>query len=410
VSETRVVLRNSGVVDPRSIDSALECGAFEGLKRALELGADGVIAEVERSGLRGRGGAGFPAAAKWKIARAAAGNEKYLICNADEGEVGAFKDRVILESVPFEVVEGIAVAGLAIGASEAIIYLNGEYQELVPLLEGALAQARSHGFIGAESPTGFDCRIFLGAGVYVCGEETALIESIEGRRGAARLRPPYPPERGLHGMPTVVNNVETLANLPAILTKGGEWFASLGTEKSKGTKVFSVVGDVDQPGVYELVLGTPLRVLVEEHARAREVKMVQVGGASGPILPTRKLDTPLAYETVLGAGAVMVFNRSRSAVLAARLSAEFFAHESCGKCAPCRSGTKALLEILESFERREASPEDLERLRRFGRAMEASSLCGLGQTAPVPVLSTLEHFPEEYDAGVAPVEAVAAKG
>jgi NADP-reducing hydrogenase subunit HndC len=211
-------------------------------------------------------------------------------------------------------------------------------------------------------------------------------------------------------MPTVVNNVETLANLPAILTKGGEWFASLGTEKSKGTKVFSVVGDVDEPGVYELVLGTPLRVLVEEHARARAIKMVQVGGASGPILPAGRLDTPLAYETVLGAGAVMVFDRSRGAVLAARLSAEFFAHESCGKCAPCRCGTRALLEILQRFERKEAAREDPERLQRFGRAMMASSLCGLGQSAPVPVLSTLDHFPEEYEAGVAVAEAGADNG
>jgi NADH:ubiquinone oxidoreductase subunit F (NADH-binding) len=393
VPQARVVLKNCGVIDPKDISTFLERDGFKALGKARqEMTPEEVINEVKLSGLRGRGGAGFPCGLKWEGARSSPGDEKYVICNADEGEVGTFKDRYILENDPFTLVEGLALAGYAVGAGQGYIYLRAEYHYLLDLLRSAVNQARENGFLD-----GFNIDIREGAGAYVCGEESALMESIEGRRGESRYRPPFPTVAGLWQKPTTINNVETLMNIPQIVLNGGSWYSQMGTERSKGTKVFAVSGDVSSSGVYELVLGSPLRELVEELASARDVKLMQIGGATGRILPYDAIDTPLAFENILGAGAVTVFNKSRDVIDIVYRTMEFLAEESCGKCTPCRQGTEVMVEILERFNHGEGAQKDIKVLEELSETMMLTSLCGLGQAAPFAVLDTLKYFPDDYE-------------
>ena len=390
--EKRVVLRNCDVIKPDSITTYLDRDGFKALSKARDMTQDQVIEEMKASGLRGRGGAGFPVGLKWEMARQAPGSEKYVICNADEGEVGTFKDRYIMQGDPFTLIEAIAIAGYAIGAKQSYIYLRAEYHFLLGLLRNAINQTREKGYLDD-----FDIDIREGAGAYICGEESALMDSIEGKRGEVRYRPPFPPTRGLWEKPTIINNVETLMNIPQIILSGAQWFNEMGTERSKGTKVFSVSGDVEKPGVYELVLGSPLRELVEELAMAKKVKLVQVGGATGRIIPSSMLDTPLSFETILGAGAVTVFDESRDTVDVVYRTLEFLAEESCGKCSPCREGTEALVEILGRFAKGEGETRDIAALERLSQAMMLSSMCGLGQAAPNPVVDSLQYFRDDYE-------------
>jgi NADH:ubiquinone oxidoreductase subunit F (NADH-binding) len=384
---------NCGVIDPRDIETYLDRRGFEALAKARNaMTPEEVIEAVKDSGLRGRGGAGFDCGTKWELARKAPGDEKFLICNADEGEVGTFKDRFMLAKDPFTLIEGMAIAAHAIGAKRAYIYLRAEYRHLLGLLHDAIDQTRERDFLEL-----LDVRITEGAGAYICGEESALLNSIEGRRGEARFRPPFPPTRGLWGSPTIINNVETLMNIPPIIAEGPRWFSDMGTSQSKGTKVFSVSGDVAKSGVYELVMGSPLGELIVDLAAASSVKMVQVGGAGGRIVPGDELDTPLSYETVLGSGGVTVFDESRDVIDIVHRDLAFLAEESCGKCTPCREGTEAMVEILERLSKGDGVEGDIAALEDLSEAMMLSSLCGLGQGAPVPVLDSLQHFRNEYE-------------
>jgi len=393
VPEKRVVLKNCEVIDPRDITTHLDKDGFRALQKAgSEMTADGIIEAVKASGLRGRGGAGFPCGLKWELARKAPGDEKFVICNADEGEVGTFKDRYILQNDPFTLVEGIAIAGYAIGAKQAYIYLRTEYHFLLDLLTAAISQAKERGFLEH-----LDIHIREGAGAYVCGEESALMDSIEGKRGEVRYRPPFPPTQGLWQKPTIINNVETLMNIPQIIQNGADWFNQIGTERSKGTKVFSVAGDVDKPGVYELTLGSQLKELVMDLAQAKKVKMIQVGGATGRIIPYSMIETSLSYETILGAGAITVLDESRDIIDAVYQTMEFLAEESCGKCAPCREGTEALVEIMEKFTKGEGTERHIRIMEELSDAMMLSALCGLGQAAPIPVMDSLQYFRNDYE-------------
>ncbi|MFC2003563.1 NADH-quinone oxidoreductase subunit F [Chloroflexota bacterium] len=394
--EKRIVLKNCEVIDPKRIETCLDKDGFRALKRARsETTPGGVIEEVKTSGLRGRGGAGFPCGLKWELARKAQGDEKFVICNADEGEVGTFKDRYILENDPFTLIEAIAIAAYAIGATKAYIYLRAEYHYLLDLLTSAIAQAKERGLLEE-----LDIYIREGAGAYVCGEETALMDSIEGRRGEVRYRPPFPPTKGLWEKPTIINNVETLMNIPQIILNGAHWFNQIGTERSKGTKVFSVSGDVGNPGVYELVLGSQLKEIVVDLALAKKVKMIQIGGATGRIIPYAMLDTPLSFETILGAGAITVFDESRDIIDVVYRTMEFLAEESCGKCAPCREGTEAMVEILERLTKGEGVEKDTRVLEELSNAMMLSALCGLGQAAPIPVIDSLQYFRNDYESRI----------
>ena len=395
--QKQVVLKNCGVIDPGRIDTYLEKDGFKALAKVRqEMAPEEVTNEIKASGLRGRGGAGFPCGIKWEGARKAPGDEKYVICNADEGEVGTFKDRYILERDPFTLVEAIAIAGYAIGAKQGYIYLRAEYHHLFDSLQNAINQTKQAGFLD-----GFSIDIREGAGAYICGEESALMDSIEGKRGESRYRPPFPTTSGLWGKPTIINNVETLMNIPQIILNGADWFSQMGTERSKGTKVFSVSGDVRKPGVYELVLGSPLRELVEELALAKNIKMIQIGGATGRILPSEMLDTPLAFEAVLGAGAVIVFDESRDVIDVVYRTMEFLVEESCGKCTPCRQGTEVMVEILERFNQGEGSKKEIKDLEDLSNVMMLSSLCGLGQAAPNAVMDSLQYFRDAYESRVA---------
>ncbi len=391
--EKRIVLKYCGVIDPGDIHTYLERGGFKALAKALnDMTPDAVIEEVKASGLRGRGGAGFPCGLKWEVARKTPADEKFLICNADEGEMGTFKDRHILQNDPFSFFEGMAIAAYAIGARNAYVYLRGEYRILIPVLRNGIEQAKRKGLL-----KGLTMEVREGAGAYVCGEESALMNSVEGGRGEARYRPPFPPVSGLFGKPTIINNIETLANIPQIISNGASWFSAIGTEKSKGTKVFSVSGDVKKPGIYELVMGSNLKELVFERARAKGVKAVQIGGAAGRIIPGSLIDTPLSFERVLGSGAVTVFDESRDIIDMIYRTAEFFAEESCGKCAPCREGTQVLIEVLGRLARVEGSQGDIEILEDLSRVMTDSSLCGLGQSACIPVMDSLRYFRSDYE-------------
>ena len=392
MAETRIVLQNCEVVDPKNIATYIERGGFKALGKARKMAPEEIVSEVKASRLKGRGGAGFPCGVKWELARKAPGNEKYVICNADEGEVGTFKDRYILQNDPFSLIEAIAIASYAIGAKRAYIYLRAEYHYLLDVIKGAVDQAKAKGVL-----EDLVIEIREGAGAYVCGEESALMNSVEGRRGEARFRPPFPPTSGLFGKPTIINNVETLMNIPHIVAKGASWFVEMGTKESTGTKVFSVSGDVKRPGIYELIMGSRLSDVVVELAGARDVKMVQVGGATGGIIPASMINTPLSYETVLGSGAIMVFNNTRNVIDIVYRNMEFLNEESCGECTPCREGTEVMVEILGRLTRGEGVQEDIEILEELSNVMMLSSLCGLGQAAPVPVLDTLKYFRNDYE-------------
>ncbi len=409
--QTRRVLARCGVVDPKSLEDAVAHGAYAAAAEALAAGdPEAVIDEVTRSGLRGRGGAGFPTGRKWRLARQAPGDEKYLICNADEGDPGAFMDRALLEGDPHLVIEGMLIGALAIGATRGVIYVRAEYPIAIEHAEQALAQACEAGLLGTNIlGTGVDFRIEIrqGAGAFVCGEETALIASVEGRRGMPRPRPPFPATSGYRGTSTTINNVETLANIPLIILRGSSWYAKIGTEGSKGTKIFALAGKVNNTGLVEVPMGTTLREIVFDIGggipRGRTFKAAQMGGPSGGCVPARYLDLPIDYDSVkdvgaiMGSGGLIVMDEATCMVDIARFFTDFCQKESCGKCAPCRVGTRRMLEILDRITRGEGEMEDLDRLEQLGETIREASLCGLGQTAPNPVLSTIRHFRHEYE-------------
>jgi bidirectional [NiFe] hydrogenase diaphorase subunit len=405
-----IVLENSGRIDPDSIESYVEAGGYEALWTALrEMSPADVVAAISQSGLRGRGGAGYPTGLKWSMVAKHGSPTKYVICNADEGDPGAFMDRSVLESDPQRVLEGMAIAGYAVGASEGYVYVRGEYPLAIRRLEGAIKQAKRAGLLGTQimsSSFDFKLEIRIGAGAFVCGEETALLASIEGRRGTPTARPPYPSERGLFGAPTVINNVETFANVPAILRKGAAWFAGIGTERSKGTKVFALAGKIKNTGLVEVPMGTPLRTIVEDMGGGSpdgaRIKAVQTGGPSGGCIPAHALDTPVDYDSlaalgsIMGSGGMIVMDELTDMVDIARYFMEFSKDESCGKCIPCRAGTVQLLQLLSRIVQGEARGADLERLEQLCDMVKHASLCGLGQAAPNPVLSTLRYFRDDY--------------
>jgi len=411
--QVRRVLRNCGVVDPGNINHSLARGAYTGLQRALVLDRDALIKELEQSGLRGRGGAGFPVWRKWQFCINAPGDTKYIICNADEGDPGAFMNRSLLEGDPHSLLEGMIIAGLTIGAAEGYIYCRAEYPLALERLAVAIDQAEQAGFLGPDAlgpGRPFRIRVKEGAGAFVCGEETALIASLEGHRGMPRPRPPFPAVSGLWGCPTIINNVETLASVGLIFQNGAAWYAEYGTEKSKGTKTFALVGNVKRPGLIEVPLGTTLRQMIfdigggvsGDHA----FKAVQTGGPSGGCLPEDKLDIPVDYEslqaagTIMGSGGIVVMDERTCMVDFARYFLDFAVDESCGKCGPCRLGTWQLLRILEDITQGKGTAADIELLEDVGKNVMRGSLCGLGMTAPNPVLSTLRYFRDEYVAHV----------
>ncbi|MCE5323975.1 SLBB domain-containing protein [bacterium] len=407
--EVRVVLKNVGVIDPTSIDEYIAHGGYDGLAKALTgMKPEDVIAQVKASQLKGRGGAGFPTGLKWEFTAKATDKHKAVICNADEGEPGNFKDRLILEGDPHQVIEGMIIAGYAVGAGEGYIYIRGEYHQSVSHTEKAIADARAMGILGKNifgSGFDFDIKIFKGAGAYICGEETALLESLEGKRGESRMKPPFPPTYGLMGSPTVINNVETLATVPHIVAFGADWYCTLGTEKTKGTKIFSPCGDVLYPGVYEVQFGVTLREVIYNLAggikSGRRFKACLMGGPSGVVVGEDALDRRLCAEDLTpGAGALIVLDESRCIVDLMQNVAEFFYHESCGQCVPCREGTKRILEILNWWTSGAGSEEDLKLLESLGDTMAASSKCGLGQFAAVAFRSSLPLFRDEYLAHV----------
>ncbi len=411
--QVRIVLRHCGNVDPDSIDDYLRhAEGYQGLRRVLfELTPEQVIAEMKTSALRGRGGAGFPTWMKWQLTRAQPAPQRYVICNGDEGDPGAFMDRSVLESDPHAVLEGMMIAAYAMGSTKGYFYIRAEYPKAVERVERAIQQARDRGLLGDKilgSDFSFNAKVRLGAGAFVCGEETALIASIEGRRGSPSPRPPYPSVRGLWGMPTAINNVETLACVPAIMTKGGAWFSSYGTETSKGTKVFAVTGKVRNAQLVEVPMGTTLHEIIYDVCGGvldgKEIKAVQTGGPSGGVIPVQHLKTPVSYETlqqlgsIMGSGGMLVMDKTDSMVDVAKFYLRFCVDESCGKCAPCRIGGYQMLQILDRISRGRGTTDDISLIRRICLAMQRASLCGLGQTAPNPVLSTLRYFGEEYQA------------
>lgn len=408
--QDRIALGNCGKIDPENIDEYIAFDGYKALEKSLfELNPDEVIKIISDSGLRGRGGAGFPTGKKWSFARMAEGEQKYVVCNADEGDPGAFMDRSILEGTPHSVIEAMMIAGYAIGANKGYIYVRAEYPIAVRRFQIAIDQAKEYGILGNNIwNTGFDfdLEIRLGAGAFVCGEETALLESIEGRRGQPRLKPPFPANAGLWGKPTLINNVETYANIPQIILKGAEWYSSIGTETSKGTKVFALGGNVNNIGLVEVPMGTTLREIVYDIGggipNGRKFKAAQTGGPSGGCIPEQNLDTPIDYESLgaigsmMGSGGLIVMDDSKCMVNLAKFYLEFTVDESCGKCTPCRIGTKRMLEILQKICDGNGEEEDLDKLEKLALNIKKASLCGLGQTAPNPVLSTLKYFRDEY--------------
>jgi NADH:ubiquinone oxidoreductase subunit F (NADH-binding)/NAD-dependent dihydropyrimidine dehydrogenase PreA subunit len=409
--QTRIVLRNCGVIDPQSIEDYISRSGYSSLGKCLfDLTPEGVIEEMKKSGLRGRGGAGFPTWMKWNLARGSFGTEKYVICNADEGDPGAYMDRSVLEGDPHSVIEGMAIAGYAIGATKGFAYVRAEYPLAIERVQNAIDQAYAQGLLGKDilgSKFSFDLEIRLGAGAFVCGEETALIASIEGKRGTPKPRPPYPSDRGLWDKPTIINNVETLANIPVIFQKGADWFASIGTEKSKGSKVFAVTGKVKHSGLVEIAMGTPLRDIVfgiSGGCLVPENKMiaVQTGGPSGGVIPEKSFDTPVSYEhlielgSIMGSGGMIVMDEDDCLVDISKFYLKFCVDESCGKCAPCRVGGYQMLTILERISEGKGTMEDITVIKRIAQGMQKASLCALGQTAPNPVMSTLKYFESEY--------------
>ncbi len=413
--QKRVALRNCGVINPESIDEYIAMDGYQALGKVLtEMTPDDVIQTILDSGLRGRGGGGFPTGLKWKFASGNRGNvQKYIGCNADEGDPGAFMDRSILEGDPHAVLEAMAIAGYAIGADEGYIYVRAEYPIAINRLEVAIKQAREYGLLGKDifgTGFNFDIQLRFGAGAFVCGEETALMTSIEGNRGEPRPRPPFPAVKGLFGQPTVLNNVETYANIPQIILKGVEWFKSMGTEKSKGTKVFALGGKITNTGLVEVPMGTTLREVIEEIGggipNGKKFKAAQTGGPSGGCIPASLIDTPIDYDnliaigSMMGSGGLIVMDEDTCMVDLARFFLDFTVDESCGKCTPCRVGTKRLLEILDKIIAGNGELEDLDRMEELANYIKSASLCGLGQTAPNPVLSTLRYFRDEYVAHI----------
>ena len=412
--QTRIALRHNGVLDPASIEDYLQHQGFAALAQALERSDPRwVIDEITRSRLRGRGGGGFPTGRKWAMAADSPDRTRYLICNADEGDPGAFMDRSMLESDPFNVLEGMMIAGFAIGARRSFVYVRAEYPLAIRRIENAIARCHEYGLLGRDilgAGFDFDIEIRLGAGAFVCGEETALIHSIEGARGQPRVRPPFPTESGLWGRPTVINNVETFANVPAILRFGADWFRRIGTEASGGTKVFALAGKVTHTGLVEVPMGSTLREVVQEIGGGppggKAIKAVQTGGPAGGCIPARMLDLPIDFDTlaqagsIMGSGGMIVLDEADCMVDIARFFVKFSEDESCGKCTPCREGTKRMAEILDRITGGQGTLEDLQRLERLAWLIKKSSLCGLGRAAPNPVLSTLEHFRDEYLAHV----------
>jgi len=413
--QVRVVLENSGQVNPESLDDYLAHDGYLAIRKALtSMSPQQVIDEVRTSGLRGRGGAGFPTAIKWEIASKQQSDVKYIICNGDEGDPGAYMDRSVLEGDPHAVLEGMLLGAYAMGCTHGVFYIRAEYPLAVERIERALKEARKAGLLGKNimgTPFSFDCEVRLGAGAFVCGEETALIASVEGRRGTPRPRPPFPAVKGLWDKPTVINNVETLANVVRILRKGGAWFASMGTEKSKGTKVFALTGKIAHNGLVEVPMGITLRDIVVGigggTGTGKEVKAVQTGGPSGGLIPASRLDTPVSYEhlqqlgSIMGSGGMIVMDEDDSVVDLTRFYLDFTVDESCGKCAPCRIGGRQLLTLLDRICEGKGSEEDLVLASTVAVAMQKASLCGLGQTAPNPVLSALRYFNGEFKARLA---------
>ena len=407
----KIVLAHSGVINPESIDEYIDVNGYEALKKVLlQMSPEEVIEEIKISGLRGRGGAGFPTGVKWGFAHSSKGDKKYMICNADEGDPGAFMDRSVLEGDPQAVLEGMLIGAYAIGADEGYIYVRAEYPLAIKRLKIAITQAEERGFLGKDIlGSGFSFKIHIkeGAGAFVCGEETALMASIEGKRGMPRLRPPYPAVKGLWGAPTNINNVETLANVPAIIRMGGKVYAKIGTEKSKGTKVFALAGKIKRGGMVEVPMGTTLREVIFDIGGGikndKKFKAVQIGGPSGGCLPESLLDTPVDYDSlsstgaIMGSGGMVVMDESTCMVDVARFFLSFTQSESCGKCTFCRIGTKRMLEILERITLGQGRMEDLDKLEELAAKIKTTSLCALGQTAPNPVLTTLKYFREEYE-------------
>jgi NADH-quinone oxidoreductase subunit F len=412
--QVKIATRNVGYIDPGNIEEYIARDGYFALTKVLnEMTPDQVIEEVKRSGLRGRGGAGFPTGLKWELTRKAKGDRKYVVCNADEGDPGAFMDRSVLEGDPHTVLEAMAIAGYAIGAQQGYIYVRAEYPLAIERLQIAIAQAKEYGFLGQNilgSNFSFDIEIRIGAGAFVCGEETALIASIEGRRGQPRVKPPYPAQSGVWGCPTVINNVETLACVPPIIIKGADWFRSIGTPTSPGTKVFALAGKITNTGLVEVPMGITLRELLYEigggSSTGKKIKAVQTGGPSGGCIPSEYFDTPVDYESlqklgaIMGSGGMIVMDEDDCMVDVAKFFLEFTVDESCGKCTPCREGTRQMLKILEKITSGEGTEEDLDELERLGTIIKDTSLCGLGQTAPNPVLSTLRYYRHEYEAHV----------
>ena len=412
--QMRIALRNCGVINPENIDEYIAQDGYAALGKVLtEMTPQEVIDLVLASGLRGRGGAGFPTGRKWQFAAASKAEQKYACCNADEGDPGAFMDRSVLEGDPHSVLEAMAIAGYAIGASQGYIYIRAEYPIAVKRLQIAIDQAREYGLLGKnifDSGFDFDIDIRLGAGAFVCGEETALMTSIEGKRGEPRVRPPFPAVKGLFGVPTVLNNVETYANIPQIILKGADWFRSIGTEKSPGTKVFALGGKITNTGLVEVPMGTTLREVVEEIGGGvpgnHTFKAAQTGGPSGGCIPAKLIDTPIDYDnliaigSMMGSGGLIVMDETTCMVDIAKFFLEFTVDESCGKCTPCRVGTKRLLEILNKITSGNGTLEDIDRMEELCYYIKENSLCGLGQTAPNPVLSTLKYYRDEYEAHV----------
>ncbi|MBP3481606.1 MAG: NADH-quinone oxidoreductase subunit NuoF [Clostridia bacterium] len=411
--QTRIALRNCGVIDPTDIDDYIKRDGYKAIERALGMTPEAVIDEIKKSGLAGRGGAGFPTWFKWNAARASESTPKYLICNADEGDPGAFMDRAVIESDPHNLIEGMLIGAYAIGAQEMIVYVRAEYPLAIVRLEAAIEQARSSGFLGENIlGSGFSCdmRIKAGAGAFVCGEETALIESLEGKRGMPRLKPPFPAQCGYNDQPSNINNVETFANVAWIILNGGEKFAAMGTENSKGTKVFALTGKIKRGGLVEVPMGMTIRDIIYDIGGGirggRQCKAVQLGGPSGGCVPYDKFDTVIDYKelaatgAIMGSGGMVVMDDTTCMVGMAKFFLDFTAKESCGKCVHCRIGTKRLLEILTRITAGKGRPGDIELLEELCGGVKDGALCGLGQTAPNPVLSTIRYFRDEYEAHI----------
>ncbi|HHT50553.1 MAG TPA: NADH-quinone oxidoreductase subunit NuoF [Eubacteriaceae bacterium] len=412
--QRRVALRNCGVINPECIDEYLAFDGYKALEKILfEMTPDDVIQIMKEAGLRGRGGAGFPVFMKWQFAKNAIGDEKYVVCNADEGDPGAFMDRSILEGDPHSVIEAMAIAGFAIGSNQGYIYVRAEYPIAVKRLCIAINQAKEYGILGKNifgTDFSFDLDIRLGAGAFVCGEETALLNSVEGKRGTPRPKPPFPANKGLFAKPTILNNVETFANIPIIILKGPEWFAEIGTEKSHGTKVFALGGKTNNTGLVEIPMGTTLREIVYDIGggipNGKKFKAAQTGGPSGGCIPAEHLDTPIDYDSlqqigsIMGSGGLIIMDEDNCMVDIARFFMDFIVDESCGKCTPCRVGTKRMLEMLERITQGKGEEGDIERLEHLAYEIRDASLCGLGQTAPNPVLSTIRYFRDEYEAHI----------